>query len=761
MEAVRMGPVRIAGRAGGLATGVGPATGARLVTGCRPATGVALAATLTLAGCSGPASDATGSAAPGVFHRAYAEIVAEEDARGREGLAQVLVHLEGSEPTVRAVAARALGRLEDARHLPRLESPAADPEPAVRIATAHATAQMVFGRDPGSALPALLDRLQEEANPAVLGALASALGRIETRTPDAQEAAATGLGLVAERLLGQADGGALPDPELAGRMGLARGLEAFARQGAPPLAAWTAAGRALAVLADSTRERDAARIRRLAVAALARAGALPPELARSGAADSDWGVRRQVLVAAARSDADRLGPALAQAVNAGLADPDPRVRVEAQRAYDRHLRPQGGCGPILDALADPNPHVSATAAGFAARPCPNVEAQQAALLERLAGLDGPDVDWRGPAQALVALASLAPEAPETPPGIARLASHGSPFARAWAARAAAQVGDEATLRRLAGDPDFNARTAALEGLGTVAGTAAWDVYAAQLDAPDPLLVMTAARLLTEHAAPAEATPPDAATPDSDARPTVAPARTATPAMLTALDRFTATGRETVRDVRLALLDGIDAAGGASRTAIEPYLADFDLIVAARATALVGPDATPRPQPLPRAAPPDAARLTWLEGALAVLRMEGLGDIVIALRPDLAATNAHRFARLVEEGYFDGLTFHRVEPNFVIQGGSPHANEYAGDGPYTRDEISAQPHWRGTVGLSTRGRDTGDAQIFVNLVDNVRLDFNYTIFGEVVEGMDVVDAVQEGAVILEARLAVEASGRAAR
>jgi len=127
-------------------------------------------------------------------------------------------------------------------------------------------------------------------------------------------------------------------------------------------------------------------------------------------------------------------------------------------------------------------------------------------------------------------------------------------------------------------------------------------------------------------------------------------------------------------------------------------------------------------------------------------MTGLGEIVIALRPDLAATNADRFARLARDGYFDGLTFHRVVPNFVIQGGSPHANEYAGDGPYSRDEISDHPHWRGTVGLSTRGRDTGDAQIFINLVDNVRLDFNYTVLGQVVEGMEIVDAVREGTVI---------------
>ncbi len=83
---------------------------------------------------------------------------------------------------------------------------------------------------------------------------------------------------------------------------------------------------------------------------------------------------------------------------------------------------------------------------------------------------------------------------------------------------------------------------------------------------------------------------------------------------------------------------------------------------------------------------------------------------------------------------------------MIQGGSPGANEYAGDGPYTRDELTARPHLRGTVGITTRGRDTGDAQIFVNLVDNVRLDHNYTIFAEVSAGMDVADAVLEGGTI---------------
>jgi cyclophilin family peptidyl-prolyl cis-trans isomerase len=105
-------------------------------------------------------------------------------------------------------------------------------------------------------------------------------------------------------------------------------------------------------------------------------------------------------------------------------------------------------------------------------------------------------------------------------------------------------------------------------------------------------------------------------------------------------------------------------------------------------------------------------------------------------------------KLAESGYYRGLTFHRIVPNFVIQGGSPGANEYVGTPGYIRDEVSNVSHERGTLGISTRGRDTGDSQIFVNLVDNFRLDHNYTVFARVVEGMENVDAIQEGDVIEE-------------
>jgi cyclophilin family peptidyl-prolyl cis-trans isomerase len=148
-----------------------------------------------------------------------------------------------------------------------------------------------------------------------------------------------------------------------------------------------------------------------------------------------------------------------------------------------------------------------------------------------------------------------------------------------------------------------------------------------------------------------------------------------------------------------------------------------------------------------------ADLAALERTTVTLHMSGLGPIVIRVLPHSAVTNAQRFVRLADRGAFDGLTFHRRASNFVIQGGSPGANEYAGHGAYTRDEIEL-PHWRGTVGLSTRGRDTGDGQIFINLVHNLRLDPDYTVLGVVVEGMDVADRVLEGTVIERAEVRVE-------
>jgi cyclophilin family peptidyl-prolyl cis-trans isomerase len=130
---------------------------------------------------------------------------------------------------------------------------------------------------------------------------------------------------------------------------------------------------------------------------------------------------------------------------------------------------------------------------------------------------------------------------------------------------------------------------------------------------------------------------------------------------------------------------------------------------------------------------------------------GGGTFVVRLRGDAAPIMAARILALVRTGYYDGLPWHRVEHDFVIQGGSPGANEYVGHAEFLRDELSTVSHLRGTLGMSTRGHDTGDAQWFVNLRENARLDRDYTVWGEIVEGIEVVDAVMEGDVIESVRV----------
>jgi cyclophilin family peptidyl-prolyl cis-trans isomerase len=150
--------------------------------------------------------------------------------------------------------------------------------------------------------------------------------------------------------------------------------------------------------------------------------------------------------------------------------------------------------------------------------------------------------------------------------------------------------------------------------------------------------------------------------------------------------------------------------------------------------------------------PAAATLASLRGATAELRLKSLGTIVLYLLSDDAPVTVATFVALAERGAFNGLTWHRIVPNFVVQGGSPGADEYDGITPtFLRDEVGFARHARGTFGISTRGRDTGDGQLFINLVDNFRLDHDYTVFATMLKGFDVMDRVQEGDVIESIRI----------
>ncbi len=123
-----------------------------------------------------------------------------------------------------------------------------------------------------------------------------------------------------------------------------------------------------------------------------------------------------------------------------------------------------------------------------------------------------------------------------------------------------------------------------------------------------------------------------------------------------------------------------------------------------------------------------------------------GSFTIELLPDAAPLNVDNFIQLATSGYFRGLTFHRVVPNFVIQGGDPRGDGNGGPGYQIRCEINEAPYERGAVGMALSGKDTGGSQWFVTHSAQPHLDGGYTVFGKVIAGMEVVDKITRGDLI---------------
>jgi peptidylprolyl isomerase len=118
----------------------------------------------------------------------------------------------------------------------------------------------------------------------------------------------------------------------------------------------------------------------------------------------------------------------------------------------------------------------------------------------------------------------------------------------------------------------------------------------------------------------------------------------------------------------------------------------------------------------------------------------MGDIVIALDPDMPIT-AGNFEALVNKGFYNNVTFHRVIDGFMLQGGDPTGTGRGGPGYTIKDEfLPGNRNNRGTISMANAGPNTGGSQFFINLVDNNYLDTKHPVFGKVVEGMDVVDKI---------------------
>ncbi|MEO1653464.1 MAG: peptidylprolyl isomerase [Bacteroidota bacterium] len=136
-----------------------------------------------------------------------------------------------------------------------------------------------------------------------------------------------------------------------------------------------------------------------------------------------------------------------------------------------------------------------------------------------------------------------------------------------------------------------------------------------------------------------------------------------------------------------------------------------------------------------------------------------GNLSIEFYDQDAPNTVANFVKLAKDGYYDGLTFHRVIPNFVIQGGCPKGNGSGGPG-YTIDcelDGELQYHDRGVLSMAHAGRNTGGSQFFICLSREAtqHLDRNHTCFGKVVEGIDVIDQIRQGDKITAIKIKEEA------
>jgi cyclophilin family peptidyl-prolyl cis-trans isomerase len=658
-----------------------------------------------------------------------------EDRRASTGeeLATVREGLRAADASTVRVAVRAVGRLERPALiedvLPLLRHRIA----AVRAEAATAVAQAAQGwkRDPPagweraleSAQAAIVERMAVERDVTVRAALLDTLGRLPYTTAAQVDIAERAIVQAGRQL--DAHAARQADRTADARLGVAVGLFRLTRFHRN-LHPFSAEARSLLASLCATREDSAAaaRVRRVAVEgylALGAAGAGDRGVIEAAARDSDLQVRRLAIRGAAGLTS-RDGQAV---LTAALADASPIVRMEAVRGLV-----SGGvddaCARLVKAVGDQATAVALMAIDELSR-CSGSEEAVTVLARHAADVAGAERrprSWHLAAHAIVSLATASPDRAATL--LPRFLSASVWELRMYAARAAAALSKREVLEALAKDADDNVREVAIDALAKLYGHDADAIFVAQLTRSGNQVLRSAALALV-------------GTPQADLA--AAPLRST-------LQRLIAEGRDNSHDARTAIAKALDSLGERkATTAASPATA------AGAATSVTAASGASLADSLRLAkvfseleAPGAAAALRHLARARARVTMRGVGVFELTLLPDEAPASVLRFARLAESGYYNGLTFHRLVPNFVIQGGSPGANEYIGDATFMRDEVGQLPQVRGAVGVSTRGRDTGDAQIYIDLVDNPRLDHEFTVFAQVSTGLDVVDRLLEGDVI---------------
>ncbi len=367
-------------------------------------------------------------------------------------------------------------------------------------------------------------------------------------------------------------------------------------------------------------------------------------------------------------------------------------------------------------------------------------------------------------QAVTALGTL--KAPEGLPVVEDLLTDSWPTMRAAALRAAASIDLDNFVLVLSGmepDRDWTVRAALADVLGTM-GPQAIERTRSMLSDEDRRVVPSVLNALQHLKAP------DAGT--------IAIAQLKEPDYV-------------IRATAARIIGELKPAGGVEALRAAWTLADGDAAIDARAAILsavaeFGADAA---MPLLKEAIKDKDWAVRVHVATLLAKLDPTGDYATAIRPapgqppaaydsgdlvrptysphvfletakgtiefELAVLDAPQtswsFMTLARKGFFNGLQIHRVVPNFVVQDGDPRGDGEGGPGYTIRDELNERPFLRGTVGMALSWKDTGGSQFFITHSPQPHLDARYTAFGKVVNGMDVVDRIQQGDTIQRVRV----------
>ncbi len=640
------------------------------------------------------ASVQAGGPPPPARGEALAQAYALADAR-RFDAAAFATLVRHPDPAVRVAALRALGHLANPDALRLVGAAADDPVPDVRAAAAEA----------GGRLAADLTVVPGARGPAVT-LLGTLLG---DRDAVVRRAAAWAIGMAGE-------------PFAALLAHLRNETDASAR--AAMLAElWRSQGDWIPVAAASLADPD--RDVRLAAAwSLARSGAAAAtEALRRATRDPDPAVRAVAFDGARRGQASAFREELLR----GIEDPDVAVRIAALGALVPYLEARKGetvsaeiVRRLQAALDDRRPgdvheRVMAIRAAAVAGCC-------AEALRSLAADLG---TWTG-GEALEALARQG--SPDAGTLCAAWLASDKAAVRAAAVAAAALLPDgSARLAALLGDASPAVRLAALERSGGAKSSVDPAEATKLLGDADPAVRAAAVEALAK--------------------------RDALPASDVLLGMLAKENGSAMPDAAVAIVEAL-ARGKVLAPAVEKALdglaAGRDPVVARAAWAALRGHGVAKPLPVVATADDIAFYRRVEEWAVAPRWLQIVtvrGTMQVELDTAAAPLSSFRIAELAGKGFFDGLTFHRVVPDFVAQGGDPRGDGWGGPGFVMRDEDSLTPFAPGSVGLALSGPDTGGSQLFVTLTRQPHLDGRYPNLGRVVAGLDVAWRLRRGDRIL--------------